>query len=125
MSDTKERRCKIVYIPHGFIMNFLTFFERECITRPIIKSLPNSGCEVKTVEYFPSRDAFGFIVYHPSFDVVPMGFMCPEVIVEEILFQRIENYKMQRPTIPSRWRRCIERGYDREAIDNSGDKLDS
>ena len=97
---TKERRYKIVYVPHGFIMSFLTFADRECIVKPVIKSLPNSGCEIRTVSYSPERDVFGFIVYHPSFDVIPMGTMCPEVIVEEIVFQRIENYKMYRPTIP-------------------------
>ena len=99
-TPTEKRRCKIVYVPHGFIMSFLTFSDRECIIRPIIKNLPDSGCEIRTVRYFPERDSFGFIVYHPSFDIVPMGIMCPEIIVEEIVFQRIENYKIHRPTIP-------------------------
>ncbi len=97
MSDTKERRYKIAYIPHEFIIHFLTFMfsfnERDYIAMPIIKDLPKEGCEVKTVSYFPERDAFGFIIHHESFEPVPLGTICPEIIIKDILFKRVKNYE--------------------------------
>ena len=94
MDETKaiERRYKLVYVPHAFIMSFLTFNERDCIIRPIVEDLPKEGCEVRTVSYSPVRDAFGFIIYHPSFDPVPLGGECPKIILTEIIFQKIQNY---------------------------------
>ena len=62
MTRSRERRCKIAYVPYEFIASFLTFTERDCIVRPIVSGLPKEGCEVEQVQYFHDRNAFGFIV---------------------------------------------------------------
>jgi hypothetical protein len=90
----KERRYKIVYIPHEFVFNALFFVETDCITKPIIADLPKEGCEVVGVQYSFDHDAFAFKVYHPSFDVIPIGGEYPKVIIkEEIVFQKVEKYE--------------------------------
>jgi len=86
-----ERRNKIVYVPRESVLRCLRQYVPKYVVISVVPDLPE-GFMVKDVHYICERDAFGFIISHPSFDVVPIGTPCPEIIMDIKKFQRIRGY---------------------------------
>lgn len=93
-----KRRGKIVYLPVSFVARILTgltageyFYSPtgEYFYSPTFKELPED-IEVSRVMAFPERDAFGFIVKHPSFEETPEGGIFPEIILKEMFFRKVK-----------------------------------
>lgn len=77
-----ERRYRIFYVTPELMMGCLAF--RATAERRLVgchtTGLPD-GYKLLAVQYDFGRDAFGFKVEHPSFDVVPDGDLIPEMQV--------------------------------------------
>lgn len=78
----QERRLKIMWVTPELLVG-LRFFGGNRVGDQVewtTLDLP-ADVTVQAVHYSPERDAFGFRLYHPSWDVVPDGNVIPDVRV--------------------------------------------
>lgn len=77
-SPSRERRLRVFWLPQEYALDMLRGFARSSkfVYLPEIGRVP-VGAEVKTCFYSQSRQAFGVIVAHPSFEDVPDGMEIP------------------------------------------------
>lgn len=73
----KERRFKVAFIAIDFFIEFMNACKsREFILLPETTEVP-SGAEVVRVYEDLERQAFGVVICHWSFEIVPQGMIIP------------------------------------------------
>lgn len=86
----RKGRVKIVYLPWEFIVRFIQGFDGgEYLRLPTFEGLPDD-IEVLNIMAFPARDAFGFAVYHPSFEETIPGNEYPEIVLTKMTFKKVK-----------------------------------
>ncbi len=102
-----ERRFRVLWVSPELMANAVVNlgcqFVQEYVTEGLPEGLPE-GTTVQSVTYDYIRDAFGFRVYHESFDVVPDCEFPPELLVTMRVVDRGEN---SAPAIVQRGREFI------------------
>lgn len=92
---SRERRDKVLWVDELLVQELFNGFPRSNIlVLPVFPELP-SGYQVLRVHHSFERRAFGFLVTHPSFDVVPDAEMSPNV-VSALDFRR-SNWYLNKP----------------------------
>jgi len=99
----KRSRGRLVYVPIRIVE---LIFGSWIITKPddddgvtqffnraFIKDIP-ADAELVFISPSMERDALMLKYVHESFDEVPEGFCCPEVVVEEVTFRKIKVEKV-------------------------------
>lgn len=106
---TNCRRVKVLYISHRRTLTLFTQHQKgvSYVNVPQPLGLPE-GYKVRSVFPDYTRDAFGFIIEHPSFDEVPDGVCAPEI---EVTFESVQLPLQPSPT----W--CNEHSQPREVCD--------
>lgn len=86
---TRERRYKILWVSEHDVLDLWHRHAFSILTLPVLEGVPED-CEVQTVRHDALRRAFGFLLYHDSFDVVPEGQSPPATDVgwTYVLFRR-------------------------------------
>lgn len=74
---TKGRRWRVLWVSPEMVMQSL-FPMRYKVEVKLVDGPPD-GVEVSDVTYSWERQAFGFRLYHPSFDEVPEGEFSPTI----------------------------------------------
>lgn len=89
----KERRYKMLLISKEFVFNFFAIQQNcEVLQIPILKGIPEDVVLV-TVNYNIHCDAFAFMLYHFTFDVVPDFATIPVIEIEEKIAFKNSRYK--------------------------------
>lgn len=81
---SEERRYKRLIIDMDYIFNFFVKQNHhEFLLMPQIEGIPNDAI-IKRVDYDIQSDGFSFLIYHPSFEIVPQYASCPIINIEQI-----------------------------------------
>ena len=74
----RERRYKILWIPCRDLIDLWRRSFSEFLSLPVLDGVPQD-CEVICVHESWERRVIGFMLYHPSFEVVPEGLEVPVI----------------------------------------------
>ena len=71
----QERRYKVIYVDQELMITAMTALTNDggsWVCLPVFKGLPE-GFSVRAVHYEFQRLAFGVVIFHESFPIVPAG----------------------------------------------------
>ena len=90
----RERRYKCVNISPEHILDLFREPKQEILYRLGFEGIPEDA-EVVTLMADPINHVVRFLIWHPSFDVVPEGDYTPSVQgVVELRFRKVEGYEV-------------------------------
>lgn len=90
----RERRFKCVSISPECILDLFREPKQEVLYRLGFEGIPEDA-EVTTLMMDPINHVVRFLIWHPSFDVVPEGEYTPSVKgAVALCFRRVEGYEV-------------------------------
>ncbi len=78
--EAPERRFRVLWVSPELLANAVLDSRCQYVHEYVAENLPE-GIRIEGVIYDPARDAFGFRLYHPSFDEVAPCERIPELFV--------------------------------------------
>lgn len=75
--NSDERRYKQLVFSPFLIISFFQWKPDELLKIPIIENL--SGWKIVNIDFSCTRYSFIITIYHPSFDIIPLGVDLPHI----------------------------------------------